>query len=470
MDRRNFLNLGGAAIGTVLAGPMSLVQAASSPGVRKSVNGMTASDTELSLYSQAVRKMKSLPTTDQRNWQRQAQIHNDFCPHDNWWFLPWHRAYLHYFEEICRDVLNNKDFTLPYWDWTRLDTIPVPFLDQSSPLYDANRNRSVKLSSEIVGAPLIARIVGSNALVDLFSSPTTGDSQRDHVADGQLEGGPHNGVHGTIGGDMGAYMSPLDPIFWLHHCNVDRLWASWARVAGHSAPSADLWANHQLQSFYDVKTKQAVSQQTQNTVVAEDFGAIYDSYEQPSQKLKLASDLRNVGINSTRAFDGITASIHQLEAQASDLASVALGSGRNFQVRSTPNLSLILAKAAAPPIEPQPREAVAYLVIGDIPRPVQNSIALRVFLNCKDPSLATPLTDPTYVTTVAFFGTESHANVNFSINITETLGRMSREHLYTPDSPLDVALVPIDLSNPQRTGNQAAVKPGKIQVIGAETG
>ena len=54
-----------------------------------------------------------------------------------------------------------------------------------------------------------------------------------------LEGFPHNKVHNYIGGvgplDPGPYgsmtnfLSPVDPIFFLHHSNMDRLWDVWAR-------------------------------------------------------------------------------------------------------------------------------------------------------------------------------------------------------------------------------------------------
>ena len=37
----------------------------------------------------------------------------------------------------------------------------------------------------------------------------------------------HNKVHVWVGGSMGPVSSPNDPIFFLHHCNVDRLWAQW---------------------------------------------------------------------------------------------------------------------------------------------------------------------------------------------------------------------------------------------------
>lgn len=37
----------------------------------------------------------------------------------------------------------------------------------------------------------------------------------------------HNKVHMWVGGSMEPISSPNDPIFFLHHCNVDRLWAYW---------------------------------------------------------------------------------------------------------------------------------------------------------------------------------------------------------------------------------------------------
>ncbi|HIE4564377.1 TPA: tyrosinase family protein [Stenotrophomonas maltophilia] len=55
-----------------------------------------------------------------------------------------------------------------------------------------------------------------------------------------LEGFPHNKVHNCIGGvgavDPGPYgnmtnfLSPLDPIFYLHHANMDRLWDVWNQL------------------------------------------------------------------------------------------------------------------------------------------------------------------------------------------------------------------------------------------------
>lgn len=49
-----------------------------------------------------------------------------------------------------------------------------------------------------------------------------------------LEMDLHNPVHSMIGGQMGTGSSPNDPAFFLHHCNVDRLWDLWQRHHGNA--------------------------------------------------------------------------------------------------------------------------------------------------------------------------------------------------------------------------------------------
>lgn len=45
---------------------------------------------------------------------------------------------------------------------------------------------------------------------------------------------PHNTMHTLIGGVTGDMtdqtMAAYDPIFWFHHSNIDRLWATWQRT------------------------------------------------------------------------------------------------------------------------------------------------------------------------------------------------------------------------------------------------
>ena len=88
--------------------------------------------------SRAVAAMKALPQSDPRNWIRFADIHRNFCPHGNWYFLPWHRAYISSFERICRELSGKRDFALPYWNWTADRQFPAAFAAgdrNSNPLF-----------------------------------------------------------------------------------------------------------------------------------------------------------------------------------------------------------------------------------------------------------------------------------------------------------------------------------------------
>jgi Common central domain of tyrosinase len=52
----------------------------------------------------------------------------------------------------------------------------------------------------------------------------------------------HGNVHNAVGGDMRTAHSPTDPVFYLHHANVDRLWARW-QTGPHAADPMESTAN-----------------------------------------------------------------------------------------------------------------------------------------------------------------------------------------------------------------------------------
>src|SRR5258708_38265892 len=73
--------------------------------VRHDINDVNFGAPAAEAYREAVGKLKALPSSDPRNWSQLANIHRDFCPHGNWYFLPWHRAYLLAFEDICAEAM-----------------------------------------------------------------------------------------------------------------------------------------------------------------------------------------------------------------------------------------------------------------------------------------------------------------------------------------------------------------------------
>jgi tyrosinase len=131
-SRRATLVKTGAALGAsvlpfgLLAAGQSAPASASRPGTYRRYNASrsAAGKQMLKSYAKAVRAMLALPPEDPRNWYRHAIIHTLDCPHGNWWFLPWHRGYLGWFEQICRELSGDPRFTLPYWDWTAEPRVP----------------------------------------------------------------------------------------------------------------------------------------------------------------------------------------------------------------------------------------------------------------------------------------------------------------------------------------------------------
>ncbi len=176
-------------------------------------------------------------------------------------FLPWHRQYLLMLEDQLRTV--DSELTLPYWEWTdRRATADVLFQDDfMGPAGGGPDGRvaSGPFTAE-AGWPLIDEIHRSrsgtpsrgsrllrNAAFDLDRLPSPSDldgilSLGSYEASfpgrgfrRELEVGPHNGLHVMVGGTMAGMSSPNDPVFFLHHAMVDRLWAQW-QADGRAGP------------------------------------------------------------------------------------------------------------------------------------------------------------------------------------------------------------------------------------------
>lgn len=194
-------------------------------------------------------------------------------------FLPWHRWMLILLEHHLQRVLNDPDFGLPYWNWAA-DGELSPAQQRSAPIWAANcmggsgspvttgpfasgqwqvnieetfpsgsftpvlssaaRPLERALGSDINALPTRAQVSamvhrGEPNDITYDSAPWDRNSAgfRNEL-EGWL-GGPimHNRVHVWVGGDMGPATSPNDPIFYLNHCNVDRIWAGWQQMHGN---------------------------------------------------------------------------------------------------------------------------------------------------------------------------------------------------------------------------------------------
>ncbi|MGC2238193.1 MAG: tyrosinase family protein [Pyrinomonadaceae bacterium] len=225
--------------------------------IRKSFKTLTAA--ELTAYKNGVAVMKSRPLTDPTSWGYQAAIHGTFntpvhtawntCQHNTTFFLSWHRMYLCFFERILRKASGNANFGLPYWNYSDAADplaryLPSAFrnpANATNSLYDGTRNPALNNGSAQLSAAAVS-------LASVIPGPTTFYPMSNNV-----QSTPHNVVHGSIGGDMGSFQTAgLDPIFWLHHCNIDRLWNKWlAGGGGRSNPPASdtAWQNTNFTFF-----------------------------------------------------------------------------------------------------------------------------------------------------------------------------------------------------------------------------
>lgn len=156
------------------------------------------------------------------------------CAHSVDQFLTWHRMYIWYFERVLQQAANDPTLRLPYWDYTTDPILPAAFRDatyvnqagQTVPNPLRVEARSPTLNSGAAG--LAAGTVStSNAMA--ATGYTTFRTR--------LESTPHGAVHcaiavgGCPNGLMGAQASAaLDPIFYLHHSNIDRLYECWLQV------------------------------------------------------------------------------------------------------------------------------------------------------------------------------------------------------------------------------------------------
>jgi tyrosinase len=180
---------------------------------------------------------------DDRGYQFYAGIHGLPLPigcdnaHGTEYFLPWHRAYLYFFERALRD--REPSAMLCWWDWRvsaqRPPHIPSAYAaqsvaGQSNPLFAAaisqlaleqGGNRVPGTTERRPGAPGAPPLPSAQEVENALAI-------RDFAGFSAEVERLHDRVHMSVGGHMReiAYAA-FDPLFWAHHCMIDRMWRVW---------------------------------------------------------------------------------------------------------------------------------------------------------------------------------------------------------------------------------------------------
>lgn len=454
---------GAAFAGTV---PGLKAFAAAALRVRRSVHTMPLDDPDLATYRDFVGLMRDKPQTDMVSWLSFANQHGDendfkYCPHGDWYFLPWHRAYVEMYEKAAAVLTKNPEFAMPYWDWTTLRQLPAAFTDTTykgkpNPLYVPGRGDDPSMVRNVLTGPnaLTDALVGPGVMQRIYKETVFekfGTSRNPRQKDldptwvprgggkqGILEATPHNNVHNNIGAFMPQSNSPRDPIFMMHHGNIDRIWAHW-NALGRENSSDPLWLNMSFTNNYispDGQLYTKVVKELQSTAA---LGYTYDDLPQPDNQKVDPVRTQNV----SALFNPAETAKPKRFMQANTAAA-----------KATAHLNVSIALEAAalksvtqPPTEKERLHEVVAIIsdikIGD------NVRAIRVFINSAMINQDVPDSDPHYVTTLAFLrhgqggAHADHKNLPSAIvDLTETLQNLAKGKGLASDN-ITVQLLPV---------------------------
>lgn len=144
--------------------------------------------------------------------------------HGNSRFLPWHRIYLLRLEELL--LMIDPTVCIPYWNSSDEQAFPswllgfTPTVTLTGGPHTVTRN--VAAFATLPTAAAVTAVMG-NTTFGTFAP--------------QLEG-IHNSGHVWVGGSMMSIpTAPADPVFWMHHAEIDRLWWEWQQANPGENPS-----------------------------------------------------------------------------------------------------------------------------------------------------------------------------------------------------------------------------------------
>jgi tyrosinase len=377
-------------------------------------------------YARAIRVLQDrseADADDPTGWIYQAQVHGmapnpldgfrNKCQHFSWFFLPWHRMYLFHFESILRSVIEGLDsvdddtkatWALPYWDYLDGEDsrrLPVVFRRQtwpdvgSNPLFNATRFFNINNGSPISDLDadyLLALKPLQFTGATQFGGPQTGEThlfEDPNSAAGPLEDSPHGSVHMDVGGNMqGFNTAGLDPIFWLHHANIDRIWDVWlGQGGGRANPTDPAWLSLIEFGFHDEDG--AETRMTVDDVLDSEnqLNYVYEDISGPAGPLG-GEELVPEPDNPPQLV-GATEEPVQLTGE-------------------TASVSFPVSEPAGPLADQAPSRV--YLRLEDLTSQVRPGVSYAVYLNVPDGDDQTP--DDHYVGTASMFGVPQAADVD----------------------------------------------------------
>lgn len=258
-----------------------------------------------------------------------------------------------------------------------------------------------------------------------FNSP---ESQNHHQGVGSaiIEGQPHNQVHNNLGSPAGGWMpsllSSVDPIFFMHHCNVDRLWDVWTtkeRDDGRTALPTDAEAprfNPEPFLFYIDAEKQTAPSTAGASMEVEPWGYSYTP-----------------GTGAAPAAPLIAMSDAAPRVNAKSNATFELNAGEATSIAVPESFAAAAAKADT--------RQIAHVTF--TPPMMLQGLSFDIFISPKGQAPEISANSPDLAGTFEFFGmVHSHdADFTAAIDITDALDRLHESGALAADGEVDVTVV-----------------------------
>jgi hypothetical protein len=241
-------------------------------------------------FCKGYKKMLAMPREKPGSAVYQAWLHYHYCQqidgasasaafpsiHENSAFLPWHRAYLFYYERLIQVLSGVPGFRLAAFDWEKKQQIPKFFINDWATVPGCTpagcRFEYVSDSVDL----------GQTHVTTWLHSNNSQDFQGKADSPSQAVGGPHGAVHQSLGSFMhNLPYAAFDPIFFAHHANIDRFWENWRqyylKTKGPGFFANQTWPKEPARwIFYDAKIDDFVAVKPEQMLDLSQLGYDYD--------------------------------------------------------------------------------------------------------------------------------------------------------------------------------------------------
>ena len=540
VTRRSFIRITASGLVLFgRTGPLATAGAvsnASSP--RMKLEDFIKDQNRVKSLKRAVQVMKSRKPSDPRSWFFQAAVHGvtpeaiadaqkqdpdvakvdqkrfwNKCPHypelklASANFLIWHRAYVYYFERILRDAAQDLGLSLPYWNYTDKKQRSFPTLygdpendpstnQPTNPLYDARRENALvagllELSDAAVSTDFAfkaEKFFGVTA-ASAFAGAAT---DIEPGSQGRIERSPHNNLHFAIGGFIatdpagnngtGGLMSDVptaafDPIFWAHHCNIDRLWSVWDCLPNRqwgSAPAAT-WFTEKPWWFYDADGNPK-NLERGFYMQAENLDIRFDTDKSTCRPLSARLPTGGRRLTSTVESDEAAAISPAVKLERVEIGSVAMPlelSPTTPMVRDVPitGENVFGAHTTKEALLDVPAEKVRRLLVEleGVDYKTVPAVAYQVYVNLPEGTAPTP-ESPNYVGSLGLFGIK-HAGVHHNgghSQIFDVTDIVKDQNAAGKSLKVTIIPVPLLVPSPSATGtlSEVPIRDAHVTVSG----